>query len=313
MCLPSLRPALDVSRCVLVASFLAGLTGLASTTGAQPAASAPAPEASQLAPPEPPSAAEVPPETGAAAAPAPAQSPAEASSPAPSATPPTPPPAAPAAPAPGTVAAPRTVEGQRYGRFGHEEGESSTGPGEWDPWLAPVRERFTHDGFFLRLMLGPGYTAVSRPDFRWSGLGVGMNLSVGGAVVRNFVIHADLRGVWLGNPRQRTGGHSSDFDADIVFESVGAGATYYFMPYNVYVTAGAGIGVLAFEDNAGGTSKDSKPGLTLNAALGKEWWVGSDWGLGVAGQIVYTRVQDYIDDKHLHGLAINVMFSATYN
>jgi hypothetical protein len=205
-------------------------------------------------------------------------------------------------------------EPPRYGRFaGEGEPPPVEQPGEWYPWLAPVRERFTHDGFFLRLALGPGYTQVWRSNVRWTGLGVGMNLSVGGAVVRNFVFHADLRGVWLGNPIQHTAGHNSDFAVDIVLESIGAGATYYFMPYNVYATASVGVGVMAFEDDAGGASKDSKAGLTLCGALGKEWWVGADWGVGIAGQVVYMRARDYVDERRLHGLAVNVLFSATYN
>ena len=162
-------------------------------------------------------------------------------------------------------------------------------------------------------MLGPGYTQVWRSNFRWTGLGVGMNLSVGGAVVRNLVLHADLRGVWLGNPKQRSAGRNSDFDADIVLDSAGAGLTYYFMPHNIYATGSIGVGVFAFEDDAGGASKNSKAGLTLSGAIGKEWWVGADWGLGVAGQVSYIRARDYVDDKRLHGLAVNVLFSATYN
>jgi hypothetical protein len=69
---------------------------------------------------------------------------------------------------------------------------------------------------------------------------------------------------------------------------------------------------LVFEDDDG-ASKDTSAGLTLGGQVGKEWWVGSDWGLGVAAQVQYLRVKDYVDDARMNGLAVNVLFSATYN
>jgi hypothetical protein len=47
--------------------------------------------------------------------------------------------------------------------------------------------------------------------------------------------------------------------------------------------------------------------------VGKEWWVGSDWGIGVAAQLLYMHVQDYTDDAGIDALAVNALFTATYN
>jgi hypothetical protein len=141
---------------------------------------------------------------------------------------------------------------------------------------------------------------------------LGMGLAVGGALIENLALHADFQSTLLPHPTQRAMGVKSDYPADIVFESMGIGLTYYFMPINIYVSGSVGLGVLVFEhDN--GQSKNTRSGLALNGLVGKEWWVGSDWGLGLAGQVLFMRVKDYVDDGHLSALAFNLLFSATYN
>lgn len=173
--------------------------------------------------------------------------------------------------------------------------------------------RFEHDGFFLRLNIGPSVANVTRPDYRWSGVGLDMGVSLGGSIIENLALHADFNTTLLPNPTERTMGRKHEFNADIVFESMGIGATYYIMPVNIFVTASGGIGVLAFEDDYG-DSKDTAAGLALGGMVGKEWWVGTDWGLGLAGQVRYIRVRDYlVDRERLNGIAFSLLFSATYN
>jgi hypothetical protein len=201
----------------------------------------------------------------------------------------------------------------RYGRFGGDPESSPTEPGSWDPWANPVPGRFEHDGFFLRLNIGPGMANVTRPDYRWSGLALSLGVSIGGSVIENLALHADFHTTLLPNPTERSFGRKNDFNADIVFESMGIGATYFIMPVNLYVSVSGGIGVLAFEDDFG-DSKDTGAGLALGGTVGKEWWVGTDWGLGIAGQVQYVRVRDYVrDQERLNGLALSILFSATYN
>jgi len=94
---------------------------------------------------------------------------------------------------------------------------------------------------------------------------------------------------------------------------MGAGMTYHIMPTNLFVSASGGIGVLAFEDDYG-DSKGTRAGLMLTGMIGKEWWVGTDWGLGVAGQVQYLRVRDYVPDHaRMNALAFSLLFSATFN
>jgi len=180
------------------------------------------------------------------------------------------------------------------------------------PWDHADGSRFEHEGFFLRLTLGPTLARVTRPDYRWSGAGVSLGISVGGALVENLVLHADFRGTLIFDPRERAFGRRADFNADIVFQSMSVGVTYYLMPANVYIGAGAGVGLISFENDSG-ASKDTSAGLTLNASIGKEWWIGSEWGLGIAAQVAYMRVKDYVDDEYLQGISGSLVLSATYN
>lgn len=303
----SFRSANLAAGCMLAAWLSVG-----SMASAQPAAAAPGTAQPAAAPAAAP--AGVPPVQPVAAEPAPAtSSPAPAAgqaAPAPGAdgdAAPSPPPA-PSSPAATTPPPPAP----RYGRFGGDP-EPPIEPGSWDPWASPVPGRFEHDGFFLRLSIGPGMANVTRPDYRWSGFALGMGVSIGGSVIENLALHADFHTTLLPNPTERSFGRKHDFNADIVFESMGIGATYYIMPVNLYVSASGGIGVLAFEDDFG-DSKETGAGLALGGQIGKEWWVGTDWGLGIAGQVQYVRVRDYVKDQaRLNGLALSILFSATYN
>jgi hypothetical protein len=295
---PILRTRLRVPSYALAASLCAGAVS-AQGTGAPPATGAVAP--AQVAPTAPATGTQPPAAVPPAATPM--------ASPGPTDVPP--PAAGPGVPPAAAQPPPDALPPPRYGRLGGQP-EPPIEKGSWDPWAQPVPGRFAHEGFFLRLNLGPSWSSVSRPDYKWSGFGLGMGLAVGGSLVENFSLHADFQNTVLPNPTQRAFGAKSDFNADIVFESMGIGATYYFMPVNIYVSGSVGLGLLVFEDD-GGQSKDTSGGLALNGMVGKEWWVGSDWGLGLAAQLLFIRVKDYVDDRHMNALAINLLFSATYN
>src|SRR4029079_14699548 len=74
-------------------------------------------------------------------------------------------------------------------------------------------------------------------------------------------------------------------DAQLV--GIGIGLTYYIMPVNVYVSGAVGIGQIVFE-NYHGDREGSDIGFASDVIVGKEWWVGDDWGLGVAGQFMFA-------------------------
>jgi hypothetical protein len=164
----------------------------------------------------------------------------------------------------------------------------------------------------MRLTVGPSYSTLKRPDYRWHGFGIGMGLAMGASVVQNFALHVDFQTTLLPHPTQYAYGQETSSHTDIVYESMGVGATVYSMPANLYFSGSVGVGVLVFEaDN--GQSKDTSAGLTLSGLLGKEWWTGADWGVGVAAQVLYMHVNDYVDDHYIDAFAFNLLLSATCN
>jgi hypothetical protein len=286
-------PSVASRSLTLIASGLFALSGaVVSSAFAQPATPPTAPpSAAPTAPPPPqtPPPAGVQPPPPAAATP---MAPAEPMQP----LPPTPPPSSPPPPPPDP--------GMQYGRLGGTP-EQEVPQGEWNPWDHPdASGHYAHEGFFLRLQLGPGGSSVSRKGDSWSGMGLGMGLAIGGSPVENLALHLDLQTTWLFSPDRNVNG--------IGMQSLGIGATYYIMPADIFLSGAVGIGWLAFEDDAG-QSKDTSAGIALDALVGKEWWVGSDWGIGVAAQLLYMHVKDYTDDEPMNAFAVNVLFTATYN
>jgi hypothetical protein len=189
--------------------------------------------------------------------------------------------------------------------------EAPVEEGSWNPWDHPAPGRYSHDGFFLRLALGFGGGSVGNSHVRWSGPSLGMGMAIGGSIVENLALHADFQNTFVLSPTQDIDGKESTFEGDLQLTSMGIGATYYFMPIDLYLSANLGLGVTSFENNAG-QQFDTGAGPVLNALVGKEWWVGAEWGIGVAAQLLVMSVKDDIDGRLTAG-ALNLLVSATYN
>jgi hypothetical protein len=284
---------------------------------AAPASGTPAPAAPAAAPaptppaPPPPPAPDAPPETPGEPAPgAPDAAPA--------------PPQAAAQPAPAAPAEPPA--GPTYQQLGRPEPEIEKG--EWNPW-EHVKGKHRHDGFYLRLAIGFGGGAVQGDDHErgdvdeigLSSTGFGTSIGIGGALVENLILNADLFHATLFNPAVEVdgaeAGDAEDLDVDLgvgedtELVGLGIGLTYYVMPVNLYLAGSIGLGQTVFVDYTG-DRKGGDIGLGANVMVGKEWWVGIDWGIGVAGQLIVVSTEDEILGG-VRGLAFNVMFSATYN
>ena len=217
---------------------------------AQPAPVQPAPV--QPAPVQPapaPGPSALPPPTTPAPAPAPE-----------AVTPPPPPPPN----FPGTTDAPPP---QRYEPLGTPEPEIEKG--DWDPWEHPTVDHHRHNGFFLRLAIGPSYGSVSGDDhiFRdvddisLSGFGLAASITIGGALIDNLILNADLFQTTLFSPDVDVDGRGLGGAGELAEElgvgddvnivGIGLGVTYYFMPVNIYIGGTAGIGQVVFEDESG--------------------------------------------------------------
>lgn len=170
----------------------------------------------------------------------------------------------------------------------------------------------THDGLFLRLSAGLGYSGFSsdgqesKDISSHNTIGSTGSFSIGGSVTENIALHADLWGV---------SSHMNHDSKSFNTGGLGLGMTYYFMPYNIYLTGSIGPAAIVYDDgnyeNYDWEDHKAAYGLWTSVSVGKEWWVSSNWGLGLAlkGNYAYARNENV--SYHQGGLM--AMFSATFN
>jgi hypothetical protein len=179
-----------------------------------------------------------------------------------------------------------------------------------------------HDGFFMRLSLGGGSGSANIEEAgnkaKFSGGAGDMNLAFGGMVSKNLALHGTMWGWGVQDPDADItlagiGSGSGSLNGFLAMSAIGPGVTYYLMPANMYLSGSLGIGSLSGSDEVEGSTDT---GFALDATVGKEWWVGPNWGLGLAGDFTYLSAKD----KDLVGSSeswsvtgFGLRFSATFN
>lgn len=167
-----------------------------------------------------------------------------------------------------------------------------------------------HTGFFLRLAGGGGYVSTGEEDqgvdVNFSGFAGDFTIAIGGCVSENLALHGTFFGWSLSNPDVELGSFSAEADGDLSMNGWGGGITYYVMPANVYLSGTLGAATLSasgddFNDNT------SDLGFAADFSVGKEWWVGNSWGLGLAGMFGFHTIEDAT------GYEVGLRFSATFN
>ncbi len=180
----------------------------------------------------------------------------------------------------------------------------------------------THDGFFMRFLAGGGPGSVTMDPFLGSELKLSLpaasafHFQIGGTVGNNLAVFADLGGFTMIDPDvEWAGATGSTGDTEVVVSGFGLGATYYWMPANVYISASAltSRSGITFQGSEG----SSEFGGTVFVAVGKEWWIGDKWGLGVALFADFGTMKDQDDGAGdpatLTTEAAGLAFSATLN
>lgn len=185
---------------------------------------------------------------------------------------------------------------------------------------AMANEPRQHDkAFFLRLSAGIGGAnaaiddvGLSGEDLELSGTSGDANFAIGGMVSRNLALHGTLGGWSIENPDVEFGDQERETDdTTLSLGLFGAGLTYYFMPVNMYLSGSlcAATATLTVD----GDDEESDTGIAVDLTVGKEWWVGDKWGLGVAAGLNLYSVPTDIDDQDISGSAFAIRLSATYN
>ena len=162
-----------------------------------------------------------------------------------------------------------------------------------------MAESHTHDGFFLNLALGFGYQGFTYDankaifDMEANGMSSEFDIKLGGCIAPNTLLHATILGV----------------------ANVGIGVTYY-LPQNVFFSGSIGLAAFNLQDNTDSDNEitgQTDSGLGVQLAVGKEWWVSDNWGLGVSAAFTYGAAEDKDDMGDANAFGVNVMFSATFN
>jgi hypothetical protein len=148
-----------------------------------------------------------------------------------------------------------------------------------------------HDGFFLRMSVGPGAArtryeervdGARKSDVASSGLTGIVEVSVGGRAIENLVVHGTAIYTRYDSPTRLVDGvKDAGMHVSASAVMLGAGTTYHFMPYNVFLSGSAGL-AWQIEERRGGEVAGNT-GFFVSLSAGKEWWVGDgNWGLGAA-------------------------------
>jgi hypothetical protein len=181
-----------------------------------------------------------------------------------------------------------------------------------------------HDKFFMRasagICAGNGQLESGGFTAKLDDPGLDVNIAAGYTVMPNLAVHATLWGWGLNDPDVHItgsfGGTSLANHGLFEMTAFGAGATYYVMPVNAYISSSIGLGAFTGTDQLDG---QSERGLAIDVSAGKEWWVNADWGAGAA--LSYSHVS--ADDKDLGpatlprgtwtGTSWALRFTATFN
>lgn len=151
-----------------------------------------------------------------------------------------------------------------------------------------------HDGFFLRFQAGPGYTRMSSDSMEIGGAGFGFNFALGGRVAPNLLLFGEISQSVSDEPTVKMKGAPGSLSLSDITGSIlglGAGLAYY-LPGNVYLSGALTLSQISFSNEDGKELADTKYGPGLVLSVGKDWWVSSNWGLGIAAVVYGNQVKD---------------------
>jgi len=177
-----------------------------------------------------------------------------------------------------------------------------------------------HDGFFLRFHAGFGTAKmvekeVPGGDMTLSGTAAAFRFQIGGSIAENLVLFGEIGSAMITNPQLEWGtlSHSTEHTY-LSITDIGAGFTYYFMPSNIYICGSLTLSKdeIEIENRAAQT----KNGIGASISVGKEWWVGAQWGLGLAGFFSFSNPVDKDPESDreypITNTVVGLVFSATY-
>jgi hypothetical protein len=173
---------------------------------------------------------------------------------------------------------------------------------------------------FVRLFLGVGrlYASASSgtSELNLKGTGVGLGVAVGGALVDNLILYGEFSFLSVESPTRTIDGVASNTsDVGISSGAIGPGLAYYFPSLNLYLSATVGMSKADTRDRGSNTTIASTDwGFGFSGMVGKEFWVSTNWGLGVAFQYRHAKMRDHGGDSpFIYENDLALVGSATFN
>ena len=186
-----------------------------------------------------------------------------------------------------------------------------------------------HDGFFFRFLYGGGYLYSSltsaNDEYELTGSGYMFSCSLGYSVVDNVILFLDQKFQYANDFNVKS---RKQYEADNSVErsafimDIGFGLSYYLPKNNVYFSVVLSNPFAAYD----GFHKNSDDyyssiggdgGIGIFLAVGYEWWVSANWGLGVSLYCYTSKIKSetdfYSEDFHISNTTLGIAFSATYN
>ncbi len=176
----------------------------------------------------------------------------------------------------------------------------------------------THEKFYLRFLAGMGsgniVLSYIGSDMVFSAVSGLFHFQIGSEIAENLVLFGDFGGFSLTEPTVEWQGlPSTAKDTDISSFGIGAGLSYYIMPADIYLSGSFLLSQVILESDD--IEAEGKMGPGVFICIGKEWWVGKKWGLGIAGFFENAWTKDQSDNQGyqapIKSRAFGVAFSAT--
>lgn len=204
---------------------------------------------------------------------------------------------------------------------------------------------YTHDGFYLRMALGAariwdsvksgtvtecdsqGYCAGGKWEGTAEGFGAATELAFGGTVGRGVVIGGGIYNHIIPSPTAsnvKFAGVDQNGEIDFetsVFTLYAPFVDFYFDPnQGLHLEGALGFAMLAAgKGKVSGyefTSSQTATGFGFMVGFGDEWWVGSQWSLGLLGRLTYASMSatdDNDTDWSHKALVPAILMTATYH
>ncbi|MCC6644581.1 MAG: hypothetical protein IT374_03290 [Polyangiaceae bacterium] len=146
--------------------------------------------------------------------------------------------------------------------------------------------------------LAPTVTASANGqsvDEKYSGTTLALDIMLGGSVARHVVLGGGVMSLNISDPDVERQGVTSDVNREIQLTMLGPFVDVYPDPHGgLHFQGLAGIASLEAR-NGSSRSGSALRGVGLAGGVGYDFWVSSQWSLGVMGRLHYASVDVTID------------------